>query len=122
VPIFFLLAGLKVDVGVFVEPRVWLLALALFLAASLGKLSAGLGAPRGASRLVVGVSMIPRGEVSLIFATAGMSLGDAGAALVSKETFNALVITVVATALLPPLALRRLFSREDVQAESKRGK
>jgi Kef-type K+ transport system membrane component KefB len=112
VPVFFLLAGLKVDVEVFLEPRVWLLTFALFVAAAAGKLLAGLGAGRPVSRLVVGVSMIPRGEVSLIFATAGMSLGESGAPLVPKATFNAIVITVVATALLPPFALRRLFSRE----------
>jgi Kef-type K+ transport system membrane component KefB len=111
VPIFFLLAGLKVDVSTFAEPRVWLTTIAFVIAAALGKLAAGAGAGRGVSGLVVGVSMIPRGEVSLIFATAGMTLGDAGAPLLPKSTFNALVITVVATALLPPFALRRLFSR-----------
>ncbi len=120
VPIFFLLAGLKVDVAVFLEGHVWLLTLAFFVAAALGKLLAGLGAGPGVSRLVVGVSMIPRGEVTLIFATAGMSLGEPGSPLVPKATFNALVITVVATALLPPFALRRLFSREARSIENRR--
>jgi Kef-type K+ transport system membrane component KefB len=113
VPIFFLLAGLKVDVAVFLDSRVWVLSLFFVVAAAIGKLAAGLGAGRGTSRAIVGTAMIPRGEVSLIFATAGMALTDGAEPLVAKTTFNAIVVTVVATALLPPFALRRLFARPE---------
>jgi Kef-type K+ transport system membrane component KefB len=112
VPMFFLLAGLKVDLRAFLDPHVWLLSAVFIVACVLGKLSAGLGAPRGSSRLVVGLSMIPRGEVSLIFATAGMSLADGDAPVIGATTFNAVVITVIATALVPPFALRRAFARD----------
>ena len=113
VPVFFLLSGLQVELRAFLDPHVWLLSAAFVIAAVIGKLSAGLGAAKGSSRLVVGLSMIPRGEVSLIFATAGMSLVEGSEPLVAATTFNALVITVIATALVPPLALRRAFARSE---------
>jgi Kef-type K+ transport system membrane component KefB len=111
VPIFFALTGLKVDVATFLDPRAWLLAGVLILTATAGKLISGLGAGRDASRLVVGVSMIPRGEVSLIFATSGAAALVDGVPLVPSRTFNAIVITVLATAVLPPFALRRALAR-----------
>ncbi|HEY4122382.1 MAG TPA: cation:proton antiporter, partial [Byssovorax sp.] len=117
VPTFFLLAGLKVEVAAFLDVRVWLLSLVFVAAAVLGKLAAGLGAGRGISRMAVGVSMIPRGEVSLIFATAGVGLLDGGAPLISSRVFNAIVVTVVVTALLPALWLPRVFARRSAGAE-----
>jgi Kef-type K+ transport system membrane component KefB len=122
VPIFFLLAGLKVDVAAFADRSVWLLALALVVASSAGKLCAGLGAGGSTSRFVVGLSLIPRGEVSLIFATTGAALGDPARPLLSPTAFNAIVVTVIATALLPPIALRRAFARKDRHAHVDRRK
>ncbi len=114
-PIFFLLAGLQVDVDALREPRAWLVTALILVAATGGKLLAGLGAGRAASRSLVGVAMVPRGEVSLIFATAGLALGARGAPLLTKSAFNAVVITVVATALVPALAFRRLLRHTRVE-------
>ena len=111
VPLFFVLAGLKVDVAVFLQPRVWLLTAALFVAAVLGKLLAGVSATSSGSRLVIGISLVPRGEVSLIFATAGAALTTEGNALVPPATLNALLATIVLTALVPPFALRMILAR-----------
>ena len=118
VPMFFALAGLRVDVAALLDPRALLLTLVFFVAAIVGKVSAGLAAGPGVSKLVVGVSMVPRGEVTLIFATTGMALVGPQGPLVSKATFNAIVATVILTALLPPMVLRRLFRRPPAEEVS----
>ena len=67
-PVFFVRMGLLVDLGSFLRPGVLLLALALTIAAMVGKWACALAAPRGVSGLTVGIGMMPRGEVGLIFA------------------------------------------------------
>jgi Kef-type K+ transport system membrane component KefB len=75
VPIFFVLMGLKVDLRVFARPELLGFALALTLAAIAGKQVCSLAvAERRINRLAVGLGMIPRGEVGLIFASIGMTL------------------------------------------------
>jgi Kef-type K+ transport system membrane component KefB len=75
--------------------------LALTAVAILGKLAAGWGCPKGMNRLAVGIGMMPRGEVGLIFAGVGKSLG-----VVDDGLFSAVVMLVMVTTLLAPLLLR----------------
>ena len=74
VPLFFALLGVRTDLRAFADPTALALALGLTLAALLGKLACGLGAARGSRRLAVSFGMMPRGEVSLVFASLGLSL------------------------------------------------
>ena len=75
VPIFFVLMGLKVDLRLFTHVNILGLAAALTIAAILGKPVCALGViERGINRLAVGLGMIPRGEVGLIFAGIGATL------------------------------------------------
>ena len=75
VPIFFVLMGLKVDLRVFARPALLGFALALTLAAIIGKQICSLAvAERGLNRLAIGLGMIPRGEVGLIVAGIGVGL------------------------------------------------
>jgi Kef-type K+ transport system membrane component KefB len=101
VPIFFVLMGMHADFSALAHPRTLLLVLLLAVAAVVGKLACALGAPRGSNRLAIAIGMIPRGEVSLVFANLGLSLGvlDAG-------QYSALVTVVVLTTLVTPAALR----------------
>jgi Kef-type K+ transport system membrane component KefB len=55
---------------------------------------------------MVGLGMIPRGEVGLIFANMGLALAVAGERIVTKEAFAAVVVMVVVTTLLTPPAIR----------------
>lgn len=105
-PIFFVLMGMQVNLRTFLEPGTLWLALALTLAAVTGKLVCGLPAGRANDRLSVGVGMVPRGEVGLIFASIGKGLG-----VVSGPVFSALVVMVFATTLLTPTMLKWSFSR-----------
>lgn len=112
VPIFFVLMGLKVDLRLFTRVDILGFALALTIAAIVGKQICSLGVvERGVNRLAIGLGMIPRGEVGLIFAGIGASLMLPSASGVSEPvinpaTFGAVVIMVIITTLITPLALK----------------
>jgi Kef-type K+ transport system membrane component KefB len=81
--------GFQVDVRDFLSPSVLALAGGLTLAALLGKQACRLGVlERGARRAVVGFGMMPRGEVSLIFATVGGALMIRGQPVVDSAGCN----------------------------------
>jgi Kef-type K+ transport system membrane component KefB len=106
VPIFFVRMGMLVHVDNFLKPGVLGFALALTVAAMIGKWACGLAVPRGVSRVTVAVGMMPRGEVGLIFAGIGASLMIQGHPVVSAETYAAAVLMVVVTTIAtPPLLL-----------------
>jgi Kef-type K+ transport system membrane component KefB len=106
VPFFFVRMGLNTDLRVFLDARTVLLALALTVAAVAGKLVSGWGAREKAlDRLTLGIGMIPRGEVGLIFAGVGLTLTAGGSAVVDERVYGAVVAMVLATTLLTPPAL-----------------
>jgi Kef-type K+ transport system membrane component KefB len=111
VPVFFVRMGMLVDVSAFASVSVLSFALVLTLAAVIGKQVCGLLAPRGVSGLTIGIGMMPRGEVGLIFAGIGAQLVLAGQPVVDAGTYAAAVFMVMATTVAtPPLllwALRR---------------
>ena len=111
VPIFFVLMGIQVKLETFLDWTVVSLALGLLCAAVLGKIVSGLGAPAGMNRLAVGVGMMPRGEVGLVFASIGRSLG-----VVDNATFSAIVLMVVITTLATPPWLKRLLGQGEPEA------
>jgi Kef-type K+ transport system membrane component KefB len=83
------------------------LAAALTLVAVLGKQACSLGVwGRGVDRLTVGLGMIPRGEVGLIFANIGAGLTVAGEPIIGRVTFSAVVVMVIVTTLITPIALK----------------
>ena len=65
VPIFFILIGIQVKVESFLSLPVATIALGLLVAAVLGKLACGLGAARPSDKLMIGVGMVPRGELEM---------------------------------------------------------
>jgi Kef-type K+ transport system membrane component KefB/predicted amino acid-binding ACT domain protein len=112
VPIFFLSMGVDTRVHAFADPRALAVAAALAAVAVAGKVAAGLGVARGtADRLLVGVAMVPRGEVGLIFA----ALGLAGGAI-DAEDHAALLVVILATTVVTPPLLRALVRRRRAAA------
>ena len=110
IPIFFIMVGSAVDVSVF-NPfikeniAVIILALVLFIIAVIGKLVSGLGAySLKANKLVIGIGMIPRGEVGLIFASMGLATGVLG-----SSDYSALTVMVMLTTFIAPPLLYRFF-------------
>ena len=97
VPIFFVLMGIQVKLETFLQPDVMLLAVGLLAAAIVGKVVSGFGVYGSKNRWAVGVGMMPRGEVGLIFAAIGKSLG-----VLDDALFSAVVLMVIVTTLLSP--------------------
>ncbi|MDB4909616.1 MAG: Na+/H+ antiporter [Gemmatimonadetes bacterium] len=107
VPVFFVLMGMRVDLAALLRTDVLVLAAVLTAAAIIGKQACALGAwGPGVDRISVGFGMIPRGEVGLIFANIGLALSIHGERLIDDGIYSAVVITVMATTLLTPLALK----------------
>ncbi|HEX8423982.1 MAG TPA: cation:proton antiporter [Pyrinomonadaceae bacterium] len=117
VPIFFVLMGLKVDLSTFGRLDILGFAAVLTAVAIIGKQVCSLAViDRGINRLAVGLGMIPRGEVGLIFAGIGATLMLPNAQGVSEPvigsaTFAAVVIMVIVTTLVTPPLLKWALGR-----------
>jgi Kef-type K+ transport system membrane component KefB len=112
VPVFFVLMGLRTNMSAFATPGVLGLAAALIVAAIIGKQACALGVtqPR-INRMAIGIGMIPRGEVGLIFANVGAGLTLNGAPVIGPSTFSAVVAMVVVTTMVTPPALKWSLAR-----------
>lgn len=113
VPVFFVLMGMRTDVRSFVDPKVLGLATALTAAAIVGKQVCAAGVlKKGVDRLSVGLGMIPRGEVGLIFANIGLTLTIGGERVVTQPVFSALVVMVIVTTMVTPPLLKWSLGRK----------
>jgi Kef-type K+ transport system membrane component KefB len=112
VPIFFVTMGSRVNLLDFARGDILAFALVLTLAAIVGKQVCGLGVlKKGVDRIAVGLGMIPRGEVGLIFASIGASLMLHGKPLIDSATYGAVVIMVVLTTLVTPPLIKWRFNQ-----------
>jgi Kef-type K+ transport system membrane component KefB len=101
VPIFFASVGAMVNLGAMANARSLAIGAALIVAGIIGKVAAG-WAPlwfRG-NKLMIGVAMVPRGEVGLIFAQMGLASGA-----IDDGLFGAIMLMVLVTTLATPPAL-----------------
>jgi Kef-type K+ transport system membrane component KefB len=112
IPIFFVSVGAAVDLRTLnpfnAETRPFFIAgILLTVVAIAGKLLAGMSAfGRPLRKLVIGVGMVPRGEVGLIFAQLGLSAG-----LLSSGLYSSVALMVMLTTFVAPPALRALLGR-----------
>ena len=106
VPIFFVLMGLQVKLEMFLQKEVMILAAGLLVAAIVGKVLSGFGAFGVKNHMAIGIGMMPRGEVGLIFAAIGKSLG-----VLDDALFSAVVLMVVVTTLLSPPLFKDCLKR-----------
>jgi Kef-type K+ transport system membrane component KefB len=114
---------MRVDLAVFARGDVLAFAAALTLAGVIGKQACGLGVlERGVDRVAVGLGMIPRGEVGLVFAGIGAGLSIGGERVVDDAVFSAVVVMVVLTTLMtPPLLTWRFRTGARGGHHAKRG-
>ena len=109
IPLFFAEVGLRTDLGALrgVGPGILLFLAASFLS-KIGGCGSGalLGGMGKWEALRVGVGMMPRGEVALIVASAGLKVGAVG-----SQLFSMTVVTVFITSLLTPPLLKLVFER-----------
>jgi len=109
-PLFFVMVGVslnlsEIDWG---SAFIWGLAASLLLVAFLGKFAAVffIREPRR-NQVAIGLSMIPRGEVGLIFAQLGFSQG-----ILNGELYAALLIVIALTTMSPPFLLKWFYGRD----------
>jgi Kef-type K+ transport system membrane component KefB len=92
------------------------IAAGLTIAAIISKQICGLGVlEKGYDRLSVGVGMIPRGEVGLIFAGIGKSLN-----VVNDAMLSAIAIMVIVTTLITPPVLKFTLARGEAKIKNRR--
>ena len=115
VPLFFVVTGAQVQLGALNSVNILLLALALTVAAIVGKQVCSLVAfGPGVNKLAVGLGMIPRGEVGLIFALEGRKLG---ANVIDDATYAAIVVMVMITTMITPPVLAAVLKRETDESQ-----
>jgi Kef-type K+ transport system membrane component KefB len=104
VPFFFAYTGAQVDIAAFLDPEVIAISLALGLLGILTKAIGGIVGAWSAGRwtsVAVGFGMVPRGEVGIVVAGLGVSLG-----ILSADGFNEVLAAVVITTIAAPFLLR----------------
>lgn len=112
VPLFFMQMGLKIDLSTLLRLDILGLAMALTVVAILGKQACGLGVlERNLNRLSIGIGMVPRGEVGLIFAGVGLTLSAGEERIIDEAIFAAILVMVMVTTLITPAWLQWSFSR-----------
>jgi Kef-type K+ transport system membrane component KefB len=107
VPFFFVITGMRVDLGVFADPAVARLAICITVVAIATKLLGGVLGTAGLaarSRLIVGVGMVPRGEIGFVVVGLGRALG-----ILPDAVFSVVVAMSLITTLIVPPVLVRLY-------------
>ncbi|HKO59273.1 MAG TPA: cation:proton antiporter [Thermoanaerobaculia bacterium] len=118
IPIFFVSVGVAVDlkaISPFDEATrpYFIVGILLTLVAVVGKLLAGYAAfGRPLRKLVIGVGMVPRGEIGLVFAQIGLSAG-----LLSSGLYSSVALMVMVTTFVAPPALRALLANARVTTD-----
>ena len=108
-PLFFVMVGVSLNLSSisWSSGFVWLLAVSLLLVAFIGKFAAGFFIREPRQRQIsIGLSMIPRGEVGLIFAQLGFSQE-----IFKGDLYAALLIVIALTTMSPPFLLKRLYDK-----------
>ncbi|MCW9048406.1 MAG: cation:proton antiporter [Gammaproteobacteria bacterium] len=106
-PIFFVVVGLSLNLKEieWSSPDIWLFSIVLLIAAVIGKmLGATFLKQSWPSRVMIGLSMVPRGEVGLIFAEIGRHSG-----IFNNEIHAGMVIVIILTTILPPFVMKWYF-------------
>lgn len=102
IPVFFVQIGMNADLSAMTKPSVLGLAALLTIVGVVGKIAAAIGAfGTRTDKLLIGLGMIPRGEVGLIFASIGLESG-----VLDKDLYGALLLFVLLTTMVTPPLLR----------------
>jgi Kef-type K+ transport system membrane component KefB/nucleotide-binding universal stress UspA family protein len=119
-PIFFAVAGLKINIATLMTPRLLLLLALVLVVAMVFKVSGNyIGARLFGKRdhwsgLFFGFGLNTRGSMGIIIANIGLSLG-----LISQDLFSILVVNAIITSLIAPPALRAIIRRVEVSPDER---
>jgi len=107
IPVFFVQMGMKVELITFTHTSILAFAGVMTLAAIVGKQVCAMAVfDKTINRTAIGLGMIPRGEVGLIFAAIGAKLLLDGSPVIDTGTYSAVVIMVMVTTLVTPPLLK----------------
>lgn len=119
-PVFFAVAGLKVNILNLFDPTLLLITLIVIAIATLGKVAGTYTGARFIGRkdhwtsLSFGAGLNARGAMEIIIATIGLRLG-----ILSQDMFSIIVVMAIATSLMAPFALRWVLKRVTIGEEEK---
>lgn len=106
-PVFFVMVGLSLDLSAvdWSSSFIWLFSLSLLAVAILGKIVGGLVVRENPfARVAIGMAMVPRGEVGLIFAELGRTSN-----VFDAEIYAGIVLVVAYTTLLSPFWIKLYY-------------
>lgn len=113
IPVFFVMLGVSVDLSVFnpfnpeTKSTFALVGILSVLAVGM-KLISGLGVIRkGVKKIAVGIGMIPRGEVGLIFASVGLAHN-----VITPAQYSAIIAVVIITTFITPPMLKNIMKEK----------
>lgn len=119
-PIFFVMVGLSLNLHEidWASSFIWIFSILFFLIAVLGKFAGALLIKEGWQlRSIVGLAMVPRGEVGLIFAELGRVSG-----IFNNEIYAAMIIVISLTTMVPPLVMKWFYTCIDCEKSKKKNK
>jgi Kef-type K+ transport system membrane component KefB len=108
-PIFFVMVGLSLNLRAidWSSPFIWSFSLLFFVVAVAGKYAGALFINESwKMRIIIGLAMVPRGEVGLIFAELGRVSG-----IFNNEVYAGMIIVITLTTLLPPFIIKWFYGR-----------
>lgn len=117
-PIFFAVAGLKVNILNLLEPTLIIITLIVIAVATVGKIAGTylgarvIGGKDHWTSLSFGAGLNARGAMEIIIATIGLNLG-----ILAQDMFSIIVVMAMATSLMAPSALRWVLARVEVGKE-----
>ncbi len=109
-PIFFVMVGLSLNLQEvdWSSAFIWAFSFLFLLVAIIGKFSGALlTAEPIRQRIAIGVAMVPRGEVGLIFAELGRTSG-----IFDNNIYAGMIMVIALTTLLPPFLLKYIYRQE----------
>ncbi len=110
-PIFFVMVGLSMNLKVidFSSLYFWLMAMTFLFIAVIGKYAGAffISQKTRLQKMLIGISMVPRGEVGLIFAEIGRTNS-----ILDNEIYAVLIFVIIITTVIPPFILKWLFKYE----------
>ncbi|MET0071981.1 MAG: cation:proton antiporter [Candidatus Thiodiazotropha sp.] len=115
-PIFFVTVGLSLSLREidWTSPFIWSFALSFFIIAVAAKFFGAMLIKAGIrQRVAIGLAMVPRGEVGLIFAELGRSTN-----IFDIEVYAGMIIVITLTTLLSPFALKWFYMHYFEQSSS----
>ena len=106
VPIFFVYAGMQVDIIAALNWQTLYAAFWISVVAIVSKVASSVFLPKHINKWLVGFGMVPRGEIGLIFAMTGKQIG-----VLNNDLFAALLLMIIVTSIVTPIVLNKVGAK-----------